>query len=169
MKTRSILLLAVIVAIVGLAGCESTGVSSRVQEKSGVFNTLTPAEQAAIKEGAIDVGYTTDMAYMALGKPSVVQSSNTVQGTLETWIYKKYFGTRGEMTPLLNGPTHRYQASVTNPNAPGGSRKGSETPGLSDTKGGPKTSLDVPDMVSSILYVYFLDGKVINAEIKADR
>ncbi|MBL9204392.1 MAG: hypothetical protein JNN01_04860 [Opitutaceae bacterium] len=168
MKNTSLISLLAGIAIAGFSGCESTGVSSRIQEKSAVFATLTPAEQAAIKEGAIDVGYTADMAYMALGKPTVVETKETSQGKMETWIYKKYYGTRGEMTPMLNGPTQRYQGNVTGPNAPSHG-KGSEAPGLGDTKSGPKTSLDVPDMVSSILYVYLLEGKVFSAEIKPDR
>jgi hypothetical protein len=56
---------------VALAGC--SGVSSRVEEKSAFFATLTPAVQADLRSGVIRAGYTPDMVYIALGQPSIVQ------------------------------------------------------------------------------------------------
>ena len=54
-----------------LAGCDATsGTAARIQEKSAVFAQLTPEQKKNIEEGAIEHGYTTDMVYMALGKPT---------------------------------------------------------------------------------------------------
>lgn len=83
--------LALFIVAVCLSGCESTGVSSRIREKSALFATLTPTQQQDIKAGLIAVGFNSDMVYMALGQPSEVKTRETAQGPVTLWTYKKYF------------------------------------------------------------------------------
>lgn len=149
-----------------LAGCESTGgVSNRIQEKSALYSSLPADQQAALKAGAIDVGYTQEMAYIALGNPTKKQT----EGDNEIWTYNKYYGFQGSNSgPMLNGPQNRYQSSVISHNMKG-QTKGDSGGSLGSTTGGAQTSLDVPDMQAQTLTVYFVKGRVVNADMKPER
>jgi len=87
MKVVSIFLCIALGAI--LVGCST--VDTRIQEKSAVFNSLDPQIQDRLKQGLIDVGYTSDMVYIALGKPNEVHNKTTDKGTETTWVYKNYW------------------------------------------------------------------------------
>ena len=87
MKTLQIL------ALLGFALLASScsTVDNRIKEKSAVFASLDPQAQAHLKQGLIDVGYTTDMVYIALGKPDEVREKTTDKGKNTTWIFKNYW------------------------------------------------------------------------------
>lgn len=70
------------------AGCNSAGISARIQEKSQAFEQLTPATQKHIREGLVERGYTKDMVYIALGRPNRVENRTSADGPIEVWIYK---------------------------------------------------------------------------------
>ncbi len=72
-----------------LAGCNT--VKTRIEEKSEVFNSLDPQTQARVQQGLVDVGYTTDMVYIAMGKPDEVKDRVTADGHETTWIYNAYW------------------------------------------------------------------------------
>jgi outer membrane protein assembly factor BamE (lipoprotein component of BamABCDE complex) len=72
-------------AILGLAafaGC--TTANTRISEHTAEYASLDPATQAAIKRGEINPGYTTDMVYMALGRP--LQTTRDASGET-VWVY----------------------------------------------------------------------------------
>jgi hypothetical protein len=72
-----------------LAGCQS--VDDRIKEKPEVFANVDPATQDKIKQGIIDLGYTEDMVYLALGKPNQKSESLTAAGKSSTWVYNAYY------------------------------------------------------------------------------
>jgi hypothetical protein len=72
-----------------LAGCST--VQSRIEEKSAVFNALPADQQARIQQGLVDVGYTQDMVYIAMGKADRVVERSTGSGTETVWIYNSYY------------------------------------------------------------------------------
>lgn len=82
MKTTLMILLA---AVLALSGCST--VDSRIREKSASFQSLDPQTQGRLREGVIHVGDTTDMVYIALGKPDRVRERASNEGTRTTWIY----------------------------------------------------------------------------------
>ncbi len=88
MKTRILTLLA-LAGFALLAGCQT--VDSRIKEKPELFAKLDPATQDKIKQGIIDIGFTQDMVYLALGKPDQVRESKTTEGQREIWIYSTYY------------------------------------------------------------------------------
>jgi hypothetical protein len=90
MKRSASLLLAAAVALL-TAGCETSGVSARINEKAAVYNALPPEQQEMIRQGEIEVGFTADMVYLSLGKPSKVQTKDTADGPVTVWTYSKYF------------------------------------------------------------------------------
>lgn len=168
---KSLNVAGVLVLCVGafFAGCESGGVSSRIQEKSGAFGSLPPEQQAVIKDGMIDVGFTEDMAYMALGRPTTKETGTNSEGkTMTTWVYRKFFGKAGSATPMLYSPSNRMQQVVVSPQS---AEKGGKhaAPSLFSTTGGPQTNLDVPDMVPQKLTVFFVDGRVVSADMVPEK
>jgi len=84
MKTLPILALLVL-----LAGCSTT--ERRIEKKSGVFNALDAATQEQLRKGVVEVGYTTDMVYIALGRPDERRTVTTATGRDEVWVYSTYY------------------------------------------------------------------------------
>jgi hypothetical protein len=83
----SLLLLAT--AILGLAGCQS--VESRIKEKPEAFAQVDKATQDKIKQGIIDLGFSEDLVYLALGAPDQKRESVTATGNTTSWIYNTYY------------------------------------------------------------------------------
>lgn len=78
-----------LVGISLLTSCNT--IKSRIDEKSALFNSLDPQVQDHLRKGLIDVGYTEDMVYIALGKPDEKSEKTTTAGTTTTWIYNTYW------------------------------------------------------------------------------
>lgn len=93
-------------AVLAVAGCST--VQNRIQEKSAVYNALDPNTQAKIAHGDIDLGFTPDMVYMALGNPDVRREAVTTSGRTETWIYRSYYDGYDPMFGY--GHFHRWYA-----------------------------------------------------------
>jgi hypothetical protein len=72
-----------------LAGCNT--IDHRISEKQDVFNRLDPQTQDKIRQGVVEVGYTQDMVYIALGPPDARHEKVTAKGTETTWVYKTYY------------------------------------------------------------------------------
>lgn len=72
-----------------LTGCQT--VDDRIKEKPDVFAKLDTLTQDKIKQGIIDLGYTEDMVYLALGQPDQRRESVTADGNTTTWIYNTYY------------------------------------------------------------------------------
>ncbi|HTQ31857.1 MAG TPA: hypothetical protein VMI53_11670 [Opitutaceae bacterium] len=87
MKLRPFLLLAGLG--LALAGCST--IDSRIREKQDSFNRLDPSTQAKLRQGIVEVGYTPDMVYIALGSPDERHELTTGKGDETTWIYKTYY------------------------------------------------------------------------------
>ncbi len=86
---RSLLRLLAVILALGPAACST--IHSRIEEKPDVFAKLDPATQAKIKQGIIDVGFTPDMVYIALGKPDQARERVTAAGRQTIWIYNSYY------------------------------------------------------------------------------
>lgn len=72
-----------------LAGCQT--VDDRIKEKPEVFSKLDVVTQDKIKQGIIELGYTEDMVYLALGKPDQTRESLSAAGKTTTWVYNTYY------------------------------------------------------------------------------
>ena len=69
-----------------LAGCASTP-AKRIAQNQALFDTLPVADQARIRGGEIDLGYTPDMVRIAYGDPQRQLVRRTAEGTTEIWDY----------------------------------------------------------------------------------
>lgn len=81
--------LVTLLAALALSGCNT--VKSRIEEKSALFNSLDPQTQARIRQGLVDIGYTEDMVYIAMGNPDERKEISTAQGHQSVWTYKTYW------------------------------------------------------------------------------
>jgi len=77
------------VILLALAGCNT--IDSRISEKQDVFNRLDPQTQGKIRQGIVEVGYTEDMVYIALGPPDARRQKVSAHGDESTWVYKTYY------------------------------------------------------------------------------
>lgn len=161
MKYTCILCSAVLASL--LASCDATsGTAARIQEKSAVFATLTPEQKKNIEEGAIEHGYTTDMVYMALGRPSKTREKASPDGTVLMWTFNNYFPTVAVSRLSMNDPSRKYRPGQVSPNTPG------NPVSISSTKpSGPEPGVDsLADVPSETLHVLFLDGKVFQIKLE---
>lgn len=103
------LILAVVVGSL-LAGCNTF--SSRARQMSDVYDQLPASEQQRLQRGAINVGDTPEMVYIALGNPDERRDIMTADGTQTVWSYKSYWqqyegtawlGYRRVIVPARNG------------------------------------------------------------------
>jgi len=81
-----------------LAGCST--INSRIREKQDLFNRLGPSTQAKLRQGIVEVGYTPDMVYIALGTPDERHERVTAQGDDTVWVYKTYYEQYEGMMPV---------------------------------------------------------------------
>jgi len=72
-----------------ITGCQT--VESRIKEKSAAFAKADLATQEKITQGIIDLGYTEDLVYVALGAPDQKRETLNADGKTVTWIYNTYY------------------------------------------------------------------------------
>lgn len=71
-----------------LAACST--VDDRIAENADLYYSLSPEDQTNIKAGAVDVGFTKDMVYLALGQPDEVGRILRSGNEVEIWRYQDY-------------------------------------------------------------------------------
>ena len=80
-----------VLSILAIAGCATP--ESRIKEKPEVFNNFPPDVQSKVRTGQVDIGYTKDMVYIALGKPDREYTRTTAEGTLVVWSFTATYNT----------------------------------------------------------------------------
>lgn len=85
MKTRFLITL----LLLSLAGCSTF--EKRAEEKATIFAALGADAQEKLRQGIVEIGYTPDMVYIALGSPDSKSERTTVDGSDMTWIYSAYY------------------------------------------------------------------------------
>lgn len=108
---KKLLQLTLLLGAVALLGACST-INSRITEKSAVYNSLDPNTQAKIAHGDIDIGFTPDMVYIALGRPDFRREAVSTEGQSETWIYRSYYD---DYDPAFVGFHHFHRWYAYNP------------------------------------------------------
>lgn len=132
-RTLGLLLLLV------LAGCTTSSITRRIEEKSAAYARLAPEQQGKIRQGVIELGFTADMVYMALGHPDKTTIRQTAEGPVGLWIYDR----RRPVDPQLPA---RLSPLV-----------GLHTP----------VTGEPPDRPAEILYVLFFKGRVLEIKLAA--
>ncbi len=156
-----------------VAGCETNGVTNRINEKSSTFAALAPDQKAYIAEGIVFPGDTTEMTYIALGKPTSIETKEKDGDTVEMWTYSKDYPS-GQLADFLTtyskNRNPNLQRSLNhleighknlNSNAPSG-------PSLSSTDSGTVGNhLSLPDLPIYNLYVFFYEKNVVDVKIES--
>ena len=75
----------VLVAALLLSGCATPG--SRIDRHPDMFAAFPPDIQENVRQGRIEVGYTRDMVFIALGNPDRTYVRLTEAGSVEIWAY----------------------------------------------------------------------------------
>jgi hypothetical protein len=150
--------------LVLLTGCETSNTSTRIREKSDLFASLTPVQQKQIKAGVVEIGFTADMTYLALGKPAAKSTKTTPEGPVEMWTFHNYYPS-APVSLMPAAPREEFRANFTpgRPYIPRG-MEGSQPP-IASTTGGPQINLHLPELQSETLYVFFFMGKVFQIKL----
>jgi len=86
---RSLLLFSAGAALLLAAGCQT--VESRIKDNPQVFASLDAEAQAKVKQGIIDIGFSEDAVYLALGAPDHKRETRSAAGSQTVWIYNTYY------------------------------------------------------------------------------
>ena len=87
MTRRIHLAAALAAALLALAAAGCSTIESRIEENRDYFDSLPAADQAQIRIGKIDLGFTTESVRMALGEPRRKTIRRTPSGDSEVWTY----------------------------------------------------------------------------------
>jgi hypothetical protein len=98
--TRRFFFLALIACAFTLAGCSTP--QTRISENPGIYNSLSPTDQALVSRGDIREGMSQDAVFLAWGPPNQRGPGRNRGSRTENWLY---FGTTaGDYYP----PIHAY-------------------------------------------------------------
>lgn len=89
-KFAQIRVLVLAVVALSLAGCASTP-ERRAQQHPEVFEALPPEVQENVMAGQVEIGYTPDMVFLALGAPDRKINRRTENEEREIWVYQGRF------------------------------------------------------------------------------
>jgi len=86
MKTRWIALIGIAAGL--LAGCQSFP-TDRIAAHQAEYNSWPPEVQAKVRAGQVDVGYTQEQVFIALGQPTAKTQAGVPGNLTEVWIYHR--------------------------------------------------------------------------------
>lgn len=70
-----------------LAGCATTTVETRKQERQAAYEALPPDLKQLVDHGQIKVGMSEDAVYIAWGQPAEILHRGDQGGEATTWLY----------------------------------------------------------------------------------
>jgi hypothetical protein len=79
--------LAALLAGTLLAGCATSSVTTRKQERQTAYNSLPPDQQRLVDRGQVKLGMSQDAVYIAWGAPAQVLEEETAAARTTTWLY----------------------------------------------------------------------------------
>lgn len=74
-------------ALLLIAGCTTSTVESRRNERLAAYQALPAGQKAMVDQGQIQVGMNKDAVYIAWGPPAETTSAGDQNGATETWLY----------------------------------------------------------------------------------
>lgn len=77
-----------LVAAALLAGCQSYP-SDRISARQAEFNSWPPDVQAQVRQGLVQIGFTPDQVWMALGDPQTKTMAGPPGDVTEVWVYHR--------------------------------------------------------------------------------
>ena len=86
--TKAFPKLLIVIATLVIAGCNA--VQSRIDKNPTAFSVLSPQSQARVRKHIIDIGDSTDVVFIALGKPDDISENTTSNGHQTVWAYDSH-------------------------------------------------------------------------------
>lgn len=71
-----------------IAGCSTSTIETRKQERTGAYQALSPEQKQLVDQGDVRVGMSQDAVYIAWGPPSQVLEQEDANGHVVTWVYE---------------------------------------------------------------------------------
>lgn len=71
-----------------LTGCATTP-EDRIRQNPALFDSLGVVEQAQIRAGRVELGFTEEMVRLAMGEPTQKYSRRTQAGETICWVYQR--------------------------------------------------------------------------------
>jgi len=137
------------IALLALTACNTA--NRRLREVSAT-EVPDPKTQAQIKKGIVEPGYTPEMVYLALGKPSEPAAGLADATTNGTWVYHDFhrndrdFIRAGFRRRVVFDPVKRTDTVITEPVDP----------------------RTFPNLRAHSLHVTFRDGRVVDIQRVAE-
>lgn len=113
------LLIALALGLLASAGCTTTG--SRFRAYPATAAALDEKTRAKIQRGVVEPGYTPEMVYLALGKPTTPADGLATTTRDGTWVYENFhrnerdFVRAGFRRRVVFDPVRRGDVVVTEP------------------------------------------------------
>ena len=159
-------------ALALLAGCQTapSTTATRIEEKAKVYAALPADVQKKLQDGMVETGYTANMVYIALGRPTEV--AVTADGKVGIWTYKDFYPSAA-VSPR---PFYSIRAHPVgrDPLAVGPSAAGAHDGGASGpVSHGPRpggfigTGWSEPEVRPVTLHVAFMGGHVTQMTVDA--
>jgi hypothetical protein len=83
--------LAMSVALSGLVLTGCATIETRISEHPEIYNSLSPRDQALVRQGQIREGMNVDAVWLAWGSPEQKGFGRYRGRSTETWIYRAYY------------------------------------------------------------------------------
>jgi hypothetical protein len=77
-----------LLAALAMAGCST--VDSRMAKAQPQFDSWPPAVQQKVRAQQVDIGFTPEQVFVALGEPDRKYTRTTAQGMAEVWAYRDH-------------------------------------------------------------------------------
>jgi hypothetical protein len=140
-----------VIAVLGLI-VSACNTATRPSKTPTAATSLEPAIKAKVDKGIVEPGFTPEMVYLALGKPTEPASGRADATVNGTWIYRDFtrnerdFVRAGFRRRVVFDPVKRSDVIITEP---------------LDTKA-------FPNLEPRSLHVVFKDGRVVDIQRVAD-
>lgn len=158
MNAPRLSVVATLLAIALCSGCE-TSRNARIQENPALFASLDRFSQELVRKGLFNYGFSSEVVYMALGKPNRVTVKESDDGKVETWVYRNFLYEAGTaVTVGVSTPGTRPMGTVLSSSAPGG-------PSLMSTKSGPGQAAITEDSALCTLFIDLVENRVVGVRI----
>ena len=143
---RLAFVVACVLAAAILAGCNNA--ATRLRERPAAAAALAPEDHAKIERGIVEPGFTPEMVYLALGRPSSPVDADITQTRDATWVYRSFdrndrdFVRAGFRRRVVFDPVRRADVIITEPVDP----------------------RQHPNLQERSLHVTFRDGRVVEVQ-----
>ncbi|MFO1452383.1 MAG: hypothetical protein U1F61_29730 [Opitutaceae bacterium] len=89
MFNQRFLLIGGLVLAGALTGCQ-TPRATRIEQHQSLYSSLDPLSQRLVRQGMVNLGFTSEVVYLALGQPNEVETRQTPDGEMLVWTYRNY-------------------------------------------------------------------------------